>query len=125
MTFTYLILIVLSFSGIIWVLGSKMLEVGNGREGTFTRLSASSDRAIEEKIAVIWGFVMHANPRNLKRLANFLTAGIFHVFGVAGIHVSKYYTRATRWVRGQRALKKNGVVSFFLKDVAESKGKRK
>lgn len=102
-----------------------MLEVSSGREGTFTRLSASSDQVIEDKIKVVWSFLMRVNPTNLKRLTNFLTTGIFHVFGVAGIHVSKYYTRVTRWIRGQRALNKSGVVSFFLKDVAESKRRKK
>lgn len=67
-------------------------------------------------------FVSHFNVSNAKKVFTTGAHGVFHVFGTAGLFVSKHHKRLTNRVNGQRTIKSGGVVSFFLKHVAESKG---
>ncbi len=102
---------------------SKIMEIKTGRPGILGRASASCDPIIRQKLLKLKDFLTHINAENLKKLLRFGAYHVFYIFGTVGLFVSKYYGNFLAFVKGKQFLKKGGVVSFFLKDVAESKKK--
>lgn len=121
----YPILILLSSAGIVFVLVAKALELKTGRAGILARASIVCDARIRVVVEQAKDFLSHITIPNSKRVFTLAAAHLFHAFGTAGLFVSKYYGRFTSRVKGKKFLKGGGVVSFFLKNVAESKGEKK
>lgn len=121
----YFGLILFSLAGIVYVLASKIFEMKTGKPGLFTRMSASADPHILRTIETATLFTSRVNLRNVQRVLTFASGHLFHAFGTAGLFVAKHYGNFTSRVRGKKFLKSGGVVSFFLKDVAESKEENK
>lgn len=124
MEFFYLILILLSTAGVAFVLGSKIIEMKTGKIGPLGRLSVFADPLIKQKINLAAESVSKVNKSRVEKFLKEGLYAVFHVFGVAGVFISKYYSRFTSWVRGKKFLKGDGVVSFFLKGMAESKERK-
>jgi|GEM_PF-3217844 len=117
----YLIIIILSFTGIIFVLGAKIFEIRTGKTGILYRLSAFVDPTLRRQQEKTKFFLAHFNIPNVRKILTTGTHSLFHVFGIAGLFVSKHHKRITSRLNGKRNLSGGGVVSFFLKNVAESK----
>lgn len=107
------------------IIGLKMLEIKTGKLGMFARLNVLVYPILSPKLDVggkIFGMV---NGSNTRKVLAVVAKGLFHVFGTAGLFISKYYIRLTRVIKGKKYINRGGVVSFFLRDVAESKEERK
>lgn len=94
----------------------------NGKLGFLGKLSAFLDPLLRKKLADCHALLKHVHERNVRKVARAAADGVFHVFGTAGLFVSKHYENIRSRVRGKKSLKTGGVVSFFLKNVSESKG---
>ncbi|MBI2476011.1 MAG: hypothetical protein HYV67_02100 [Candidatus Taylorbacteria bacterium] len=125
MHFFYLIVISLSFAGAVFVLAAKIVEIKTAKAGFLSRWSAAADPALRLKLEKIKFFLAHFNEANVRKILTMGTHGLFHLFGTAGLFVAKHYGRFASRLNGKRFLKGGGVVSFFLKNVAESKEKKK
>ena len=121
----YLVIILLSSAGMLFILAAKFSEIKTGEVGFFVRLSASCDPTFRHHIEKTRLFLSHFNGTNAGKVFTIGAHKLFHIFGIAGLFVSKYYKRLTNRVNGKRALKNKGVVSFFLKNMSESKPKEK
>jgi hypothetical protein len=118
----YLGLILTSLAGMAWVLFSKIFEMQTGRVGFFTRVSVDLDPRIVRDVRTVRFFILrHVNLGNVKRVLTLVSGYLFHAFGTVGLFVAKHYGNFTRQIRGKKFIKGGGVVSFFLKNVAESK----
>ncbi|MEK7574740.1 MAG: hypothetical protein AAB511_00720 [Patescibacteria group bacterium] len=117
----YLVLLIISFVGIIFILVNKILEIKNGSTSSLTALSSSFDPQCRNTIEKSRLFLSRINVANLKKILATIAHSIFHVFGTAGLFVSKHHKRLTNRLDGKRELNGRGVVSFFLKHVKESK----
>jgi len=125
MYIVYLILVLLSFAGVIFVLAAKIIELRTGTAGFFSRLSVSTDPSLRRAIEKIKFLLSHFNASNARKILTTGAHSLFHIFGTIGLFVSKYYGRFTSRLNGKRNLSGGGVVSFFLKNVAESKEEKK
>jgi len=121
----YLGLILFSLVGMVYVLASKIFEMQTGKTGVLTRASATLDPRIFHNIQSAKLFFSKLNFGNLQKFFGVASGYLFHAFGTVGLFVAKYYGNFTRRIKGKKILKGGGVVSFFLKDVAESKEDRK
>lgn len=121
MNFFVFALIVFSAAGIALLLALKVREpVGDG-SGILARGSAAVDPLLRRCAEAARRLRGCANGANAKRAASIGSAKLFHACGLCGLFISKHYHAFTGWVGGKRLLKRGGIVSFFLKDVAESK----
>lgn len=119
----YIVLVIISFVGIIFILTSKIAEIKNGNTGIINRLSVSAEPKLRHLVEKTRAILSELNMRNLKKVLTVGSHGLFHLFGTAGLFVSKHHKRLTNKVNGKRELKSGGVVSFFLKRVAEAEKK--
>ncbi|MCR4311261.1 MAG: hypothetical protein NUV54_01700 [Candidatus Taylorbacteria bacterium] len=121
----YLLIILLSTAGISALVYAKIVEIRTKKQGTLSRLSTAWDPTLRKKVERLADISSRITTVNIRKVAVWLGGWIFHLFGTAGLFVSKLYARMTKSVRGVRSLdKKKGAVSFFLRDVAESRVKR-
>ena len=125
MTMFYLITIIVSLVGMVFVITAKIAELKSGRESVFSRLSVSCDSIFHQYLLRINEFVSKFNLLNFKRILRILNHFLFHIFGTVGFFVSKHHANLKSRLNGKKNLRGKGVVSFFLKDVAESKEERK
>lgn len=125
MIFFPLTAIILSGFGILFLVLERVLEVRNGRLGFFAKISSSTDDFFSEYFKLGQEFLEKFSLKGFKKIFSIISRGLFYIFGVIGLFVSKYYSIFLSRVNGRKILKNRGVVSFFLKDVAESKGKEK
>jgi len=117
----YFFLIIFSAVGIVFLIVSKSIEIRTGKVSWFGNKSVSYDPIVRRKLGTTKVFVSRINSIGTK---NFLIArvqNLFQVFGMTGLFVSRYYGKIKSRIKGRKVLKGGGVVSFFLKDVAESK----
>ncbi|KKW09464.1 MAG: hypothetical protein UY44_C0001G0029 [Candidatus Kaiserbacteria bacterium GW2011_GWA2_49_19] len=121
MPYISLILILFSTLGLFFIVGMKVSEVNTGKSGMFARISGISDPILRRKLDAGSKVLGYINASNIRRFLRFFTSSLFHVFGTAGLFVSKHHVSFMRWIRGRRYIKGGGVVSFFLKNVSESK----
>jgi hypothetical protein len=121
MTIFFLIVVLISFFGILFLLAAKFFEIRTGQVSAFGRLSVSVDPKLRRFVEKVKSFLSMLTFANLKSAITLGSHNLFHIFGTTGLFVSKHYKRITNRVNGQRTIKSGGVVSFFLKHVAESK----
>ena len=121
----YFTLIILSVAGMGVLIGSKVREIKTGRPGFSTRASLSLDEPIHRKISEYKSWFAHVNKSNAEKLLKFAVYTLFHAFGTAGLFVSKHYSALMTKIKSRKSVKTGGVVSFFLKNVAESKDDKK
>ena len=121
----YLIIILLSLVGMIFVVKAKHVEITSGKGGFFSRLSDLADPVLSQYIEKIHFFISKLNAVNIRKVLIVLTHNLFHISGTVGIFVSEHYKKFKSRLNGKKDLHGGGVVSFFLKDVAESKEDRK
>ena len=117
----YLGLILISLAGMVFVLASKIFEMQTGKMGALTRASVNMDPRIFHSIQSTKLFFSKLNFGNFQRFFNIASGYLFHAFGTVGLFVAKHYGNFTRRIKGKKILKGGGVVSFFLKDVSESR----
>ena len=120
-----LVLILVSSAGILCIVVAKIVEIKTNRPGVLSRSSAAGDPIVRRKIEMIQALVSRFNKSTFESFFKIVAYAVFHIFGTAGLFLSKHYGRFTRWVRGKKFLKGGGAVSFFLKGMAESKGEKK
>lgn len=125
MHFFYLGIILFSLAGMTYMLASKIFEMKTGKTGLLTRASVIADPHIFRKVEEIKSTISRANLENARRVLRFVSKYLFHAFGTVGLLVAKHYGNFASRIRGKKFLKGGGVASFFLKDVAESKGEDK
>lgn len=94
--------------------------MNSGKVGHLAKLSVYVDPALHKKIVGGKEILRYVNWTNIRKVANIAIHNLFHLFGVAGLFVSKYYEKIKSLVRGKKTIKTGGVVSFFLKNMAES-----
>lgn len=121
----YITLLIISCAGIFFILASKISEIKNGQTGVFGRLSASADPMFRRLVGRTRAVIGELTVANVKKILTAGSHGLFHIFGTAGLFVSKHHKRLTSRVNGKREIKGGGVVSFFLKRVAESSEEKK
>lgn|SRR3989338_4552191 len=120
----YLVVMSVSLFGMFIIFGMKISELRGNRNILLSRISAKADPNISKWITSCRWLVGNINFNNVKKLSVFVSHNIFHIFGIVGLFVNKHYMNLAGKVRGRRFLKSLGnrePVSFFLKDVAESK----
>ncbi len=125
MTYISLIFILLSVAGLVLLVGLKMSEIKTAKPGALARWSSVADPLILRKLEMGKEVLGQANRTNTRKVLAVAAERLFHIFGTAGLFVSKHYTRFKNWVKGKKFLKGGGVVSFFLRNVSESKGEKK
>src|SRR3989338_3236369 len=122
MPYISLILVLFSVVGMVLIVGYKIIEIKTGKSGTLARVSTVTDPFLRKSIDAGKRVFGHANATNTRKVLRTVVETLFRAFGTAGLFVSKYYVRFLRWIKGRKYIKGGGVVSFFLKNVAESKG---
>ena len=125
MPYISLILVLFSVVGMVFIVGYKIIEIKTGKSGTLARVSTVIDPFLRKSIDAGKRVFGHANATNTRKVLRTVVETLFRAFGTAGLFVSKYYVRFLRWIKGRKYIKGGGVVSFFLKNVAESKGEKK
>lgn len=125
MAIFYLIVTAFSASVMSVLVWAKIFELKTGKQGFLTRLSNMADPALYKMINAAERTLGLVNGENTRKVLGVTTVKLFHVFGTAGLFVSKYHSRCKEWIRGRKHIKHKGIVSFFLKNVAESKGEKK
>ena len=125
MPYISLFFILLSVAGLVTILGLKVGEVKTGKSEALVRLNISIGPIVRRNLLLWQGLVEQTNIANLRKMFSFATDGMFHIFGTFGLVVAKQYSRFKKWVGGRKYIKGRGVVSFFLRNVAESKGEKK
>lgn len=125
MPYISLTLILFAVAGLVFIVGTKISEIKSGKSGTLARFSMVVDPILRRRLDAGVRLCGNVNVANTRRILGSAAMGLFHIFGTVGLFVSKHYVRATRWVKGRKYIKGRGVVSFFLKSVAESKGEKK
>lgn len=100
---------------------SKNLEMRNGKTSLLGGLGAFSDPLIQRVILICRYLILKLKSISFKDFFTARIQNLFQIFGTIGLFVSKYYDKLKSRARGRKVLKGKGVVSFFLKDVAESK----
>jgi len=125
MNLLFLIIIIVSLVGIYFLLWGKITELRNGNVGLLGKISSVTDQKIYVCIRYSMIFASRFNVGALRKYLYHLSNGLFHIFGTLGLFVSKYYSNFVNSMNGKRPLKGRGVVSFFLKDVSESRADRK
>lgn len=125
MTLFFLALILISSLGIAFILGSKVYEAKSAQAGVMSRASLYMDHKLNNFFDSVASFISEINHANARKTFVTLSHGLFHIFGTAGLFVSKHHKIfKEKIVNGHGTIKKKGVVSFFLKDVAESREKK-
>ncbi|MDO8482725.1 MAG: hypothetical protein Q7S86_02820 [bacterium] len=122
---TSLIFILFSAIGMVLVVGFKISEIKTGKSGALARASITADPHLRRKIDAGKKVFRHVNTTNIRKILGFAVEKLFHIFGTAGLFVSKHHARSMRWIKGRKYIKGGGVVSFFLKNVAESKEEKR
>lgn len=120
-----LILIIFSGFGLALIVSLKISEIRSGVPGLLAKLSDFSDSALKRKLESGKFFLGYANRTNARKVLGAVAGKLFHVFGTVGLFVSKRHASFMLWIKGRKFFKSRGVVSFFLKNVAESKGEEK
>ncbi len=121
----YLVPILISCAGMIFLVFSKVFEIKTGKAGAFAKVSVAADPIFHQHKTTIRTFFSHVTKSNILKVVRFCIFNLFHIFGTIGLFISKHYTHLISRIRGKRFLKGHGPVSFFLKDVAESKSEEK
>ena len=121
MSYINLFFIFFSVTGLVLIVGLKILEIKTGKPKVLAWLSDIVDPIMRQKLDIGRRVVGHANATNTRKILGFVAVQLFHVFGTVGVFVSRYYNRSMQWIKGRKKIKGGGVVSFFLKNVAESK----
>ena len=107
---------------IVW---AKVLELKTGKPQALAKLGALADPFIRRRIDTGRKIFGRAGAVNVRRFFLILSNTLFHLFGITGLFVSKHYGRYSSWVKGRKFLKGKGTVSFFLRNVSESKEEKK
>lgn len=124
MYFFYGILVVGSFVGMTFMVFLKMFEMRTGKEAIFAKASVKADPHIRRTLKILFELALHINLTSLRKIVSLLTHLMLHLFGTIGLFVAKYYGMLTSRLRGKKLIKGGGIVSFFLKDVSESREKK-
>ena len=119
-----LIFILFSVIGMVLVVGLKIFEIATGKSGALAKVSGVSDPIFFRMIVVGNKVFRYVSTTNIRKILGLAVKKLFHIFGIAGLFVAKHHARFARWIKGRKYLKGGGVVSFFLKNVAESKEKK-
>ncbi len=120
-----LIVIVFSSVAIIFAVLSKNSEIQTGKGSFFSKFLTSHDRKIVFLTGEIKKILFHLNGRNIVKVFRSAAFGSIHFFGMVGLFLSKYYAKLSNRIKGKKFIKEGGVVSFFLKNMSESKGEEK
>lgn len=121
MDIVYLVFVLGSFLGIIVVLLAKVAEIRTGKLGFLHHFSVGADPVFRQVVQRAQLVLSHCNVTNFKKIFHTTAYSVFHIFGTAGLFVSKHYKRLINRVNGQKKLNGGGVVSFFLKHVKEAR----
>ncbi len=108
-----------------FLVGLKISEIKSGKASFVARASLSIDPLFRNQIEKAKGLIARFNKSSFERFFRVILLNIFHAFGTAGLFVSKQYKKVMERIRGKRFLKTGGIVSFFLKNVSESKAEDK
>jgi len=125
MVYISLIFIIFFSIGLGVIIGLKMSELKTGKSGVLSRLSSFADPILRRKLETGKVILGHANFTNVGKVFGVVAENLFHIFGTAGLFISKHYARFMCWIRGRKYIRGGGVVSFFLRNVAESKGEKR
>jgi hypothetical protein len=106
-------------------LSLKIVEIKTGRLTPLGRLSVVADPFLSHYVRKGRIFAFKLNIKNIRKFLAIMSHGVFHVVGTAGLFVSKHYKELAEKLNGRKKLENRGVVSFFLKDVAESREENK
>lgn len=124
----YMVVMLVSLLGMFFVFGLKISELRGNHNVLLSGISAKGDPIISKWITACKWLAGNINFNNVKKLSVFVSHNIFHIFGVVGLFVHKHYKNFAEKIKGKRLLKDSDnrePVSFFLKDVAESRGENR
>lgn len=116
-TFDFIIQII-SLIGIVSVFGFKYFETKSGQPGVLTKASVGFDPKISHVVHKGKQVLVRVQKIPVGAAVNTGTNYVFNIFGTVGLFLSKYHKQ---FKNNERSISKKGVVSFFLKDVAESR----
>jgi len=125
MLFFHLAIIIFSLTGIFFLIGAKIFEIRNGKLSFLNRLSVFADPTVRLCLEKINYFISQFNKEKIGNFVLTALRKIFYIFGIVGLFISKYHKSFVNAINGKRFLKHRGVVSFFLKNVTESKREEK
>ncbi|MES2087868.1 MAG: hypothetical protein V4467_02635 [Patescibacteria group bacterium] len=96
----------------------KFFEIKSGQPGVLTRVSLFADPTFSAFGSKLRRFWLELENFPFRKVLHQFIQGVFHLFGVTGLFIAKYHKQ---FINSKRQINEKGVVSFFLKDVAESR----
>ncbi len=126
----YISIIVFSLAGMALVLFLKMREIETGQSGFLGRLSVAGDEKIKNTLLRFESFVGRINLENIRAAAKVAAVIFSHALDAVIVFVRELYERISHKLATKLRERpvgkngKNGVVSFFLKNVSESSKER-
>ena len=115
------ILFILSFLGLVGIIGSKIFEIKVRKIDFISDKFAKGDQKIHQVLGV--AVFKYHNYRKIAGLFifDFLPSYTYEVLVKLKDYVAKKYSSAGDGFRGRRILRSNGSVSFFLEKLSEKK----
>lgn len=120
-----LIVIIVSASAIALILCLKVIELRTGAPGFFSHLSLHCDGVIQRKTKEVKMFISARSFGSVLRALHLFLVKALSFAGLVGGLVLRKCRKVAARIRGERSVKGGGVVSFFLKNMSESKGEDK
>src|SRR3990167_2833291 len=118
----YLIILLISFAGILLLLGGKMYYMRTGRPSPLERISVLGDPLIEGLGKKMKNLLSEWDETRVKNIFSATAHSLYRLVEKIGLFVSIQYGRFGQRLGSNRKRNGSRVVSFFLKGMAESKG---